>query len=197
MSYAITSNALGEMKRYFEAVPDIAADAARMSMNDVAEGPGLAMMKRDIESQVAFPKGYLDLPDRLGVVKKATRNNLEVVIRGRDRATSLARFAPAQTPGSKSGVFVQVKRGGKTQHMKTAFLVRLKNGNRGLAIRLKEGETVPNKRKVATVMLEKNVYLLYGPSVDQVFETVAYESLPSIGDMVAKEFYRQFARLSR
>jgi len=197
MGVTISSTALSDVRRYFEQVPSVAQESAMYAMNDVATGPGLAMMRKDIESQVAFPKGYLSLPDRLSVVQKATRNNLEVVIRGRDRATSLARFAPGQTPGSKSGIYVQVKRNGGVRHLKRAFLVKLNNDNLGLAVRLKPGESIRNKREVATVELGKNVYLLYGPSVDQVFKTVAAESLPELGDMISREFFRQFARLAR
>ena len=155
-------------------------------------------MRADIESQVAFPNGYLKTDGRLSVTRKARQDSLEAVITARDRPTSLARFAAGQTPEStrKGGVTVQVKRG-KNTHMKRAFMVRLKNGNIGLAVRLKQGETLANKSYGKPVMLAKNVYLLYGPSVDQVFQTVAEESLPEIGNMVSKEFYRQFTRLSR
>jgi hypothetical protein len=41
------------------------------------------------------------------------------------------------------------------------------------------------------------VALLYGPSVDQVFAEVADKVAPTIGDLVAAEFHRNFARLSK
>lgn len=198
MSSLVRGTVLSDARRYFEELPHIAERAAAMSINQVVERDGLAMMKTDINSQVAFPTGYLNTDGRLEVTRRAREDNLEAVITARDRPTSLARFAPGQTPQStrKGGVTVQVKRG-KTTHMKKAFLVRLKNGNMGLAVRLKPGETLSNKTYGKPVMLGKHVFLLYGPSVDQVFQTVAEESLPEIATMVTKEFYRQFARLSR
>jgi hypothetical protein len=198
VSYEISATFLKETSKFFAEVPGISGEAARLALNQVAEREGLAMLRHNIESQVAFPKGYLDQPDRLGVAQKATSNNLEVVIRARDRATSLARFAPGQSPENsrKKSIVVQVKRG-RTKILKKAFLVRLNNDNIGLAIRLKPGESISNKREISTVMLSTGVYLLYGPSVDQVFKTVAQASLPEMSALVSNEFYRQFARLCR
>ena len=79
--------------------------------------------------------------------------------------------------------------------MDQAFLVRLKNNNIGLAVRLKPGEVLQNSEKA--VRLDNNVYLLYGPSVDQVFRSVADDKTPKILSDVTAEFLRQFARLSR
>lgn len=198
MSSVIGGSVLGDVRKYFEQLPEVAEKAAIMALNQVVERDGLAMMRADITSQIAFPNGYLKMDDRLAVTRKARPGNIEAVITARDRPTSLARFSSGQSPEStrKGGVTVQVKRG-KTTHLKKAFLVRLKNGNLGLAVRLKPGETLNNKTYGKPVMLAKHVYLLYGPSVDQVFQTVAEESLPELGDMVSKEFYRQFTRLSR
>lgn len=198
MSSLVSGSVLGGVRRYFEELPVIAEKAAVMSINQVVERDGLAMMRSDINSQVAFPTGYLKNDGRLSVTRRAREGSLEAVITARDRPTSLARFTSGQTPAStrKGGVTVEVKRG-KTVHMKKAFLVNLKNGNLGLAVRLKPGESLANKTNGKPVMLAKNVYLLYGPSVDQVFQTVAEESLPELGTMVSKEFLRQFTRLSR
>ncbi len=191
MSYHVHSEQLTNVKRFFDAAPEIARESAMMAMNQV-------LQRQDVESQIAFPQGYLDSPDRLEVSRKATRNNLEAVITARDRPTSLARFAPGQTPESTRGkpLTVQVKKG-RAKGLKKAFLVRLKNGNIGLAVRLKQGETIRNKNEVKAVMLDKGVYLLYGPSVDQVMKTVAAESLLPIADLIENEFHRQFARLAR
>lgn len=196
MSVTIQGDFLTDMRQFFDEFPEITERSALMALNQVAERKAVPMIRHDAESQVAFPSGYLDSPDRLGVSRKATQSSLETVITARDRPTSLARFAPGQTPesGRNQGVTVMVKKG-RSRHMKKAFLVRLKNGNVGLAIRLKQGERPDRAYK--PVLLANNVYLLYGPSVDQVVRTVAEESLPEIGNMVSNEFFRQFARLSR
>jgi hypothetical protein len=46
------------------------------------------------------------------------------------------------------------------------------------------------------VHLAPNVFLLYAPSVDQVFRSVAETETPAVLDMMGNEFFRQFARLS-
>lgn len=196
MSVVIAGEFLSEMRKYFDEFPAITERAAMMAINQSADRKAVPMIRKEAESQVAFPAGYLDDPDRLGVTQRAQIGSLEAVVTARDRPTSLARFAPgqsAQTAGN-NGVLVEVHRG-KTRRMKKAFFVKLKNGNVGVAIRLKDGVTP--SRAYKPVVLAKNVYLLYGPSVDQVVRTVAEESLPEIGTFLGNEFYRQFARLSR
>lgn len=194
MSVLIRGEFLREARSFFEELPEITEQAATYALNDVAERKAVPMIRRDAESQINFPKGYLDSDDRLGISKKARPNSLEVVITARDRPTSLARFAHGQTPeGTRGqGVTVMVKRG-RTRTMGKAFLVRLRNGNVGLATR----DRSLIERAYKPVMLDRGVYLLYGPSVDQVVKTVAGEALPEIGDLVANEFFRQFTRLSR
>jgi hypothetical protein len=169
-----------------------------MAINDVASRDALKLLRADIESQVDFPSGYLSQPDRLGVSRKATPNNLEAVITARDRPTSLARFARGQSVANTrgKGVRVQVKPG-QAKLLPKAFLVNLNNGNLGLAIRLKDGQSLRNKNDGRMVKLGKNTYLLYGPSVDQVFGDVADGNSSEISRLVSNQFFRQFARLTR
>jgi len=129
------------------------------------------------------------------------------VILARKRATSLARFAAPGTPlGLRKGssVTVQVKRGSRTV-LRNAWLVRLRRGasmsednfNVGLAVRLKPGESLGNKKSAHKSWLIPNqVALLYGPSVNQVFDDVAESQGPEILNLVATEFFRQFDRLA-
>ena len=65
--------------------------------------------------------------------------------------------------------------------------------NLGLAIRLRPGEKLQNK--VAARRVEKGLYLLYGPSVDQVFRSrdgtgVATDLVPDIEQDLSDEFIR-------
>jgi hypothetical protein len=183
---------------FFQRLPNVADKAAQLAINTVAHRGGLTMIRRSILSEIAFPKNYLT-DDRLGVTKKATAGDLEAVIAARERPTSLARFAAAGTAlGSRAriGVRVSVKRGSTTS-LKQAWLVNLKNGNVGLAVRLKPGQAVANRYKAVTAWLVPNkVALLYGPSVDQVFREVSEKTAAPISRMVSDEFLRQFSRLS-
>jgi len=163
----------------------------------------MTLAKEHILGEVAFPRGYLDDPNRLGVTAKATDQNLRAIITGRNRPTSLARFAygsPETTRGKPLTIRVSPS---NARVLKQAFLIRLRagrapigeNSNVGLAIRLKPGETIEHKSDM--VPFGGGLYLLYGPSVDQVFRDVAAEISPAVADEMASEFLRQFVRLSK
>lgn len=131
------------------------------------------------------PKGRLSLD-------QAKRGKLEAVITGRQRPTSLAKFA---SPAGRTGVRVEVKPG-SSQLLKRAFLIKLRAGseltdtkfNMGLAIRLKKGEKIRNKLQM--VQLKGNLYLLYTLSVDQVFRSVSQDVSPFAADALEAEFTR-------
>lgn len=184
---------------FFQRLPGVADKAAQLAINTVADRGGMTLIRRSILDEIAFPKDYLT-KDRIGVTKKAQPGNLEAVITARQRATSLARFAAPGTPlGSRArvGVQVGVKRANGTTVLKNAWLTKLRNGNVGLAVRIKTGETFGNRNDPITQWLVPGkVALLYGPSVDQVFRDVSEKSAAPIGRMVNDEFLRQFARLA-
>lgn len=71
--------------------------------------------------------------------------------------------------------------------------VSAENSNIGLAVRLKRGDTIRNKRQAVPV--GGGLYLLYGPSVGQVFAAVAADIGPQVSDKLSDEFIRQFERL--
>ena len=199
----VASDDLEGLATYFRTAADAAVPAMRMAINDVATRGGMALIREEMTDQIAFPRGYLT-GDRIGVTKRATNANLEAVITGRKRATSLARFATGPTVFSgKGGVQVRVKNG-RTTYLKRAFLVRLRKGasleednyNVGLALALRPGERVNKRTDHLSWLEEGRVALLYAPSVDQVFGGVADQVAEPIGDMVSTEFLRQFARLT-
>lgn len=206
MSVSVDLRGVLELDDFLAAVPDITRNAASQAINSVIAGPGLAQYRKGIAEQVDFPSSYLN-DDRLGVTQHATPSRLEGRITGRQRATSLARFATGGTVGGKGGVSVRVKRGGGSTFMKGAFLVRLKAGtildndsfNVGLALRLKPGQTVIGKKDASRMVhLDANVVLLYGPSVDQILRNgVAEAETPAVVDKIATEFFRNFQRLAR
>lgn len=199
----VSNKGLRELEQYFKRAPEAATAAARMAINDTVTRQGMQLIRKDMMEQVAFPMGYLS-GDRLFVAKRATNNNLEAVILGRKRATSLARFSTGPTVlNGKGGVQVRVKTG-RTTYLKRAFLVRLRAGasisedkyNVGLALRLAPGERLNKNTPHRSWLVPGKVALLYGPSVDQVFGDVADTVVEPIGDMVTTEFFRQFARLT-
>lgn len=204
MSVTVTADVLGDLASFIDSMPERTRRAARLAINTVANRSGKTRIEKAIYSDIAFPNGYLDSSDRLGVAKIATEADLTAIIRARQRATSLARFlTPGQSIASSrvSGVKVQVKPG-VTKNLDKGFLVRLNAGaghtetqyNLGLALRLKPGENIRNRYNGNTAEIFPNVYLLYAPSVDQVFRHVADDVSDGIADDVSKEFIRQFNR---
>lgn len=159
---------------------------------------------REIGRQVNFPAQYLaPAGGRLAVSKFATDSDLEGRVKATDRATSLARFAlgsgPVAPKGSRPiGVSVEVKPG-LARFMTGAFLIRLRAGaaltdtknNLGLAIRLR-GHPIANK-KFQVKAFGNGLYLLYGPSVAQVFggdTGVAQEVSDPTAEFLKQEFER-------
>lgn len=136
-------------------------------------------MDRKIRERVAFPASYLrPSTKRLFVAKKARSGQLETVIEGRGRPTSLARFIKggaqaAKNRKRKKDINIEVKPG--SQHsIKRAWVVSLPgavdSANFGLAVRTADGQRP--KGAYHPKQLDKNVWLLYGPSVDQVLYSV-------------------------
>lgn len=157
---------------------------ARNAINKTADRSRTSSDKA-IRETLNFPARYLS--QRLTVTERAHGTSLQAKISGRDRPTSLARFASNrnQKPG-KPGVRVQV--GMAAKMMQRAFLMKLSNGNLGLAMRLKEGERLANKKQL--IKVGKGLYLLYGVSVDQAFATVVPGQEQAATQFLEREFLR-------
>lgn len=194
------ADSLLDAEEFFRRLPQVAEKSARLAINTVANRGGLTLARRSILDDIAFPRDYLTR-DRLGVTKNATESSLEAVITARKRPTSLARFVAPGTPiGSRARVALRVqvsRKGSSKTFSKYAWLTNLRNGNIGLAVRLKPGETLDNRLGEPAWLVPGSVALLYGPSVDQVFRHVSADIAAPVGSMVSEEFLRQFARLSK
>lgn len=196
MSVTVKAVDIEQVKAFFDKAPDIARKAMSMSINQVTVRKAEPSLRKEMRSQINFPSGYLESAGRFGVARKATPEDLEATIRGRDAPTSLARFQQYRDAKVARGktLNVQVKPGA-TKSTDKAFLVTLKNNNLGLAIRLKPGQTPSRAYRPQQLDAKRNVWLLYGPSVDQVFKSVADKQMTAIAGMVSTEFERQFARM--
>ncbi|MES3001336.1 MAG: hypothetical protein V4787_11650 [Pseudomonadota bacterium] len=187
-----------------EAVADQAADLA------VSESGRFAFREssKEIREQANFSASYIGGEAAGGnrlKIQRGTRGGRAIVrILGRDRPTSLARFVQGN-PAKGAPVRVQVKPG-RQRTLQRAFLVKLRRGktltednfNQGLAIRLPKGATLSQRRRLGVDGLPEifpNVFLLYGPSVAQVFNTVSKDVTGRVGAKLESEFVRQFNRL--
>ena len=205
MSARLTAINVLNVEEFLAAQPEAARKSARLAINQVARR-SLPDLRRAMKEDVDFPAGYLESPDRFGTGAPATDDNLETSIVARFRPTSLARFAEGSMEGARRTGYVNVKvnRGGGAVRMQGAFFVKLRRGgdtsdgfNLGLAIRLKPGERLRGRKKgAAGVQLAPDLYLLYGPSVDQVFRETSVAESPRIADNLLKEFTRQYVRMS-
>lgn len=143
---------------------------------------------RSMEKQISFPRGYLTgQANRLGIAKYATKGDLTAIVRGRDRPTSLARFVQGNPKPGAKGVSVTVDPG-KTEYMPNAFLIKLRNNNIGLAFRTKDGRRPSRGAK----QLGRGLWLLFGPSVNQVFDETRDELKPELEDILRDKFERLF-----
>ena len=185
----------------FNFVPEMSKDvetALVRALNKTADRSRTraARMARD---QVNFPASYVSPSGkRLWVSQRATKRGFQSVISGRGNATSLARFTKQGVlpPGArhKGGKINLTVKPGRKSSIKRAFLIRLKNDNVGLAVR-----TNGNKPRGAYKPKEigKNLWLLYGPSVDQTLIAASdsegiYEELsPETLAFLEAEFNRQ------
>lgn len=187
----------------FSKAPEKIAAAIRMGINRTADRTRTAAADA-IRGQVNFPAQYLRPGEkRLWVRKQATTNDLEAVITSRTRATSLARFAKQKSNTKDvmtNGLTIEVKTG-KSKRMKGTFFVKLRAGanvdtqsNLGVAIYMRNGQK-PN-RAYMPVELKRSkstrgaAWLLYGPSVYQVFDTVRSDIAPDATDFLETEVTR-------
>jgi hypothetical protein len=73
---------------------------------------------------------------------------------------------------------------GIARRMPGAFAIRLKNKNIGLAVRTSKPPSRGAKQ------IGKNLYLMYGPSVDQVFADTREMIRPDAEEFMNREFRR-------
>lgn len=193
MSVTVSAEGVADLELYFERFPTAAKRAMSVAINETARDVALPEARREITAQVNFPFGYLDDGDRLSISQFAYPERLEAKLTARDRPTSLNRFVTGDLPAEatyRAGVTVAVKPG-SVRKLPGAFAVPLKNGNIGLAIRLRPGETLTGVHDFTPIQLFPNVFLLYGPSVNQVFQTVAEDIELPVTNALETEFLRQ------
>ena len=205
MSARITAVNLLSIDQFLVEQPAVTRASARLAINSVASRKAVPQLRKAMKAEVNFPAGYLEDPDRFGITKKATEADLSTSIVARFRPTSLARFSNTSQEGARRTRSVNVRvNKGASKTLPGAFFVHLRRGgdtqdgfNLGLAIRLKPGQRLKGRKNGGSgIQLAPNLYLLYGPSVDQVFREVSVAESPQIAEDLQREFVRQYVRLS-
>jgi hypothetical protein len=196
LGYVVAVEGLRELAADFDNVSDKIKARAAMAINSTAR-KFRTESSREMRKQVAFPARYLDSRQdgRLRVRRQAAATRLEAAIEGRFEPTSLTRFVVGAVSHGRKNPKLRVSPGSQSL-IPNSFIMNLANQNKGLAIRLKPGETIRNKRKMVSFSKkDANLYLLYGPSVDQVFRDVAVDVSPDAAEYLEAEFLRLTERL--
>ena len=191
LGYVVAVEGLDSLGADYDGITDKIAARASMAINATARRYR-TKSSRLIRDEVAFPARYLDskTDGKLRVRQQASASRLEAAIEGRFDATSLTRFVRGAVTHGRKSPKLRVSPNQITQ-IPNSFIMNLRNGNHGLAIRLKPGEIIKNKRKMVSFSRkDKNLYLLYGPSVDQVFRSVAGDVAPEAAAYLEQEFFR-------
>lgn len=191
---------LTDFQERLEKYPAATRKAAQISINKTADR-ARTRASREIRSQVRLTAAYLNQDKKLWVSSKATETNLESRVSARKRPTSLVTYGAKQLtrrgkrkPIVNAGVSVGIKRSGRRKKIRQAFFVKLRSGNVGIAVRSTEGLNL-KKLGIAAGNKSGGMITLYGPSVDQVFNTVREEIAPDMVAFLTKEFNRNYARL--
>lgn len=203
----VSTEGLEDLEKYFQEAPVRAAIAAQRAVNYAARKYGRSTAKA-IEAQLNFKtKLYNDTNPARGRISVvlASRETLTAKVRASSEPLLLSKFAVNEPKGRGKGKFrgvtpkVQVSKGA-TKDMPGAFYVPFKNGQVGLAIRLKKGESIRNRHSGRTYPLFKkdpSVQVLYGPSLDQAFATKIIDAVAPVSRDVREEFLRQLEVLER
>lgn len=201
MSYYIEAEGLKALDELVRRLGAAVEPSASDALNDTAAF-ARRLGSQEIRRRINFKARYID-GGRLAVTRKSKPGDLEATVTGRDRPTSLARFSQgAPSFGrQKTSPRVRVKAAGAASRVRNGFFMRLRRGNSivsaensniGLAIRLKEGERIKGKNQMAPI--GGSVYLLYGPSVGQVYRTVAEKTVDEVSAQLVNRFSHYLGR---
>lgn len=191
---------LAEFQAALREAPGKAIEAARIALNGGAKRLASESSKA-IRESLAFNARELYSPaNPLGgkiAVRLASNKTLEARVTGSDRPTLLSRFA-TNLATRRANPRVRVNPG-RTKELERGFFLRFPNGTIGLAIRLKPGERIVNRRLGNAYPLKGSpgAFVLFGPSVEQALGRAAPDKLDDVEAFVNAEFDRQFVRLLR
>lgn len=200
MTYRVELRGIDGVEAYLAAQPKRTEKAMRFAVSSATRF-AYTLGRRKMQEQIAFKSSYLTSSEggspRYAIVRRPTPGNPVGVIRGRVRGTSLNRFVTS-TATKKTDLRAKIKAKGRTHVLKRAFRINLKNGNRGIALRLPKGQTPTYGKGLpygkSGDRKNSSLFLLYGPSVQQVFSSVAPDIAPEVADYMNREFVRQFER---
>ena len=203
MAESINFRGIKDFEKRLEEAETKTLRAASSALNKGAD----YLRKRGVEEvvkQVSLTRPYAR--KNLTVTERAQpkHGRLSSTVTGRKRPTSLLRFDGVDL-GRGKGVSVNVA--GRRRVIRRGFPMKLKGRggqgeNVGLAIRLPKNDRIKNKRIVRKPLFkdkDTGIWLLYGPSVDQIFRNATRpmqgfpdKVMPDTYEVIQKEFERAF-----
>lgn len=195
MAYNFEIVGLQQLADYVGEIPAKQRKVARMAINKAADKARTRGAKEILDA-INLPASYLNPSQgRLTVPRRASDDNLEAAVTGKQRPTSLARFVVGNPqPRSNDPIEVAINRGAGAKHLDRAFVVNLRRGNTdtkgniGLAVRTSDGGKPRGAYKPQP--LSGGAWLLYGRSVDQLFRRIRVDIGPSVADDLSQEYDR-------
>ena len=184
----IARTGLENLDAYVRRFGDNANKAASMTLNDTARW-ARTRLKSQMQADIRLTESAFT-GKRLYVAEFANPGHLQVTVRGDKQGYSLSRFAVDKPVRLARSPLLQIKRGGPAVQVKRGFFLPAPNGALGLAVRTNGPLAKGKGRKVGP-----NLYILFGPSPDQMMRRLAPELVPSVQQHVLVEFNRQINRL--
>ena len=192
MIAASTTNLQGFLAAV-EQYPEVARRAASLAVNDAAEW-GANLARRKMASQVRLPADVLT-GARFGIVQRASQVSIEAIVRASPNPLGLSRFVTGSKEPRSRNPATAIKPGSAPFVWKRGFLMPTPNGADGVALAVRTNGPLRSSR--AARQIAKNLYILSGPSPNQIFMTVAKDILPALQTRLDGEFARQYERLLR
>lgn len=196
----ISSAGIQGLAEFVARTPEVAAEAAKLAVGDAAEW-GRNLSKREMVSAVNLPADAL-AGRRFRISQRPTTANPEAVISADNNPLGLSRFVVSQKARGAAHPKVRILVGGATKSFSDpdikgsySFLIPTPGGADGVGLALRTKEPLRNSQ--AARKIGRDLYLLSGPSVNQMFGQLMPTIVPRVEAKLQTEFARQYERLIR
>jgi len=190
----VSSSGIQGLEDAIRRFPEAAKQAAKFAVNDTIEWSRVRI-KAGIMQQIAVPEDSIT-PARFGITRRASTSSLEARLSASNQGLGLIRFVTSPRVSRAKSPTVRIKPGGASVKMDRAFLIPTPKapGSFALAVRAPGGLA---KSRAARRIPNSDVYILSGPSPNQLLANIAPTLLPVIQTRLQQEYARQFERLNR
>jgi hypothetical protein len=191
----VSSTGIRGLEEAIRRFPEDAKQAAKFAVNDTIEWAKVHI-KAGILAQIAVPDDSIT-PARFGISRRASISSLEARLSASNQGLGLIRFVTSPRFANAKSPTVRVKPRGREEELKRAFLIKTpgaKTASFALDVRAPGGLA---KSRAARRIPGSDVYILSGPSPNQLLANIAPKLLPEIELRLNTQWARQYERLSR